>query len=109
MDRDKLERLKLFLYITHKRSFHNEQEIKRSVSCICFHCERWFYSRQVTKWCDNDNVGNRTARCPYCDVDSVLGDAEDEIYISPEVKKLMHIQFFGDSIDSLEKIPYLDD
>ena len=110
MDREKLERLKLFLYYAHQHSFHNEQEIKRSVSCICFHCERWFYSRQVTMWCDEDNVGNRTARCPYCGVDSVLGDDEDdEIYTLPVVNKLMHIQFFGEGIDNLEKIPYIDD
>ena len=73
-------------------------------------CERWFYSRQVTRWCDEDNVGNRTARCPYCGVDSVLGDDEDdEIYTLPVVNKLMHIQFFGEGIDNLEKIPYIDD
>ena len=106
MDR---ERLKLLLYALHKRSFHNEQIIKHSLFCVCFHCKRLFYGREVTEWCDSDSIDNRTALCPYCGVDSVIGDKDGDIYIEPAMTELMNIQFFGDGIDSLEKIPYLDD
>ena len=56
----------------HDHSYNNKGEIKNSNSCGCFYCCRFFAPRKITDWADK---GGRTALCPYCGIDSVLGDA----------------------------------
>ena len=51
----------------------NEQEVRRSAKCGCFHCEEVFSAVEVNAWLDDRN--GRTALCPHCGIDSVIGDA----------------------------------
>lgn len=55
----------------HKRSSKHRAEILTSGSCGCFYCGRVFAPSAIEEWIDD----NQTALCPYCGIDSVIGDA----------------------------------
>jgi len=59
----------------HKHSFENEDEINRSLLCGCFYCQRIFPSAMLQEidWTQDRNA--KTALCPYCMIDAVIGDA----------------------------------
>ncbi len=59
------------LKAAHKRCIGNEAELLASDSCGCFHCLAIFSSSEIVEWI-NDSQG-RTAQCPRCSIDSVLG------------------------------------
>ena len=84
------EEIKNLLYALHHSTFRNEQQIKNSKVCGCFHCKTIFKPEDVTDWCDNDGRGDRT--------DSVLGD-DSGVDITPDLLELMNLQFFGPGID----------
>ena len=92
------EEIKNLLYALHHSTFRNEQQIKNSKDCGCFHCKTIFKPEDVTDWCDDDGKGDRTGRCPNCRMDSVLGD-NSGVDITPDLLELMNLQFFGPGID----------
>ena len=92
------EEIKNLLYALHHSTYRNEQQIKNSKDCGCFHCKTIFKPEDVTDWCDNDGKGERTGRCPNCRMDSVLGD-NSGVDITPDLLELMNLQFFGSGID----------
>ena len=59
------------LKAAHKRSLYNHEEIKRSGKVGCFHCIGIFDAADIDEWTDN----GRTALCPRCWMDSIIGDA----------------------------------
>ncbi len=63
---------KQLLKKAHRASFENEKSIRKSKECLCFHCNNLFPSSEIQDWV-NDAHG-RTALCPYCGIDSVIGD-----------------------------------
>ena len=63
------EEIKNLLYALHHSTYRNEQQIKNSKDCGCFHCKTIFKPEDVTDWCDNDGRGDRTGRCPNCRMD----------------------------------------
>jgi hypothetical protein len=58
----------------HKRSIYNEGEIKQSVLCGCFYCLETFKSIEIIEWIDKESAKGKTAQCPNCGIDSVIGD-----------------------------------
>ena len=92
------EEIKNLLYALHHSTYRNEQQIKNSKDCGCFHCKTIFKPEDVTDWCDDDGKGDRTGRCPNCRMDSVLGD-NSGVDITPDLLELMNLQFFGPGID----------
>ena len=54
------EEIKNLLYALHHSTYRNEQQIKNSKDCGCFHCKTIFKPEDVTDWCDND--GRATAQ-----------------------------------------------
>ena len=92
------EEIKSLLYALHHSTYRNEQQIKNSKVCGCFHCKTIFKPEDVIEWCDNDGKGDLTGRCPNCRMDSVLGD-NSGVDISPDLLELMNLQFFGPGID----------
>lgn len=54
-----------------ERSFHNEEIIKSSTKCGCYHCCSIFVPSEIKEWADESP---RTAICPYCGIDAVLDD-----------------------------------
>ena len=56
----------------HKHSNNNKMEIEKSDTCGCFYCKELFVPTEIKSWIQDKEP---TARCPYCTVDSVIGNA----------------------------------
>jgi hypothetical protein len=59
----------------HEHSMNHREEILRSEVCGCFYCLEMFTPSEIEEWIDEDDeteVG-RTAMCPKCGIDSVIG------------------------------------
>ena len=56
-----------------KHAVNNEDEVKASDQCGCFHCLEIFDTADIEDWVEG--VSGISAVCPHCDVESVLGDA----------------------------------
>ena len=61
---------KIDLEAVHKASFKNRESIEKSEKCACFFCGKVFSPSEIEDWTD----GGKTALCPFCNVDSVIGD-----------------------------------
>lgn len=58
----------------HKKAIFHKAEIIDSERCGCFYCEEIFSSSEIKEWVDKRRPENeRTALCPYCGIDSVIG------------------------------------
>jgi hypothetical protein len=57
----------------HRQSFSNEGSLARSRWAGCFCCCRSFAAGAVCDWA-RERDGGRTALCPSCGVDAVIGD-----------------------------------
>lgn len=55
----------------HRASIHHRKQLENSSVCGCFFCGEIFSPKEIQEWVDN----NDTALCPYCGIDSVLGDS----------------------------------
>ena len=73
----------------HRHSVRNRGEIERSSQCGCFSCGSIFDATEVEDYTDD----GETALCPYCDVDSVVGDASG-IELNPIVLNELNIMYF---------------
>ena len=57
----------------HRHSINNKNEIEKSNTCGCFYCREMFDPSEIKTWIKDER--GETAQCPYCLVDSVIGDA----------------------------------
>jgi hypothetical protein len=55
----------------HKHCKKHRTEIFKSQTCACFYCLQSFAPAEIVEWTDK----NKTALCPKCGIDSVLGSA----------------------------------
>lgn len=55
----------------HEHAFRQREELEQSDGCACFYCFKTFPSTEITTWVDD----NKTAICPCCGMDSVIGSA----------------------------------
>lgn len=54
----------------------NRNQMQKSEKCGCFYCLAIFPINLIGNWIDKDDLKEgQTAVCPYCKVDSVIGDA----------------------------------
>jgi hypothetical protein len=72
----------------HRESSHNRASLAESTECGCFYCKTIYKPEEIECWCD----GGETAMCPYCSIDSVIGN--DTIDISAEMLEDMHQYWF---------------
>ena len=81
------------LKAVYSHSIRNEESINNSDFCGCFHCISIFPVADV-KLSDLiiEKDGHRTAICPICGIDSVLGDASVEI--TAELLEAMNEYYF---------------
>jgi len=59
------------LWLAHKRSSRQREEILASEVCGCFYCGRIYSPEETVEWRDE----GQTAICPMCRIDSVIGSA----------------------------------
>lgn len=76
----------------HDHSFENKEEIMKSNTCGCFYCKEMFAPSEIKEWV-GDKSGD-TALCPYCFVDSVIGNASG-IEITNKLLEELHSKFFS--------------
>ena len=78
----------------HQYCIRNQTSLAEPQKCGCFRCERIFSSTELT---DEDFMqesdGSYTAWCPYCGIDSIIGEAEG-YEITPELLEEMKKQWF---------------
>ena len=55
----------------HKFCINNKEDLKKDRKCGCFYCLKIFAPTEIKDWI-HDATG--TARCPYCGIDSVIGE-----------------------------------
>lgn len=68
-----MDALELQRYIAS--AFKNETVLKKSSRCVCYYCRSTYTPENISEWIEEDSSGVRTALCPECELDSVLGDA----------------------------------
>lgn len=56
----------------HKYSSNHKNSLKADKTCGCFYCLTIFNPNKITAWI-TDKDG--TAICPYCGIDSVIGES----------------------------------
>jgi hypothetical protein len=62
----------------HSHSINHREELLKSEKCGCFFCKKIFTPSKVKEWVDENNKGiGDTALCPFCGIDSVIGDASE--------------------------------
>lgn len=81
----------------HEFSIHNRTQLEHSVTCGCFCCVKVFSPDEIDEWIDREDD---TALCPYCGIDSVLGDASG-YEISEEFLTKMYKRWFTKGEDDL--------
>jgi hypothetical protein len=77
------------LEAAHRHCTANEDELRQSKVAGCFYCKSVFPATAVTQFLKNE----RTALCPECMIDSVLGDASG-FPIAPAFLAEMHQYWF---------------
>lgn len=77
-------------------SVYNRVEIMESEKCGCFYCLSTFPPSEIEEWAD---IGDDTAICPKCSVDSVIGDASG-YPIETEFLKEMHDYWFDTEVEN---------
>lgn len=74
----------------HDRSIRNKEQLEQSKICGCFSCCRIFPPSEITDYIPDEPP---TAECPYCYVDSVIGDASG-FPITKEFLRKMNKRWF---------------
>lgn len=70
--------LKIAAIEAHRYSSNNKPSLEEDDKCGCFHCLKIFQPSEIKDWITSqknecDKLG--TAVCPYCGVDSIIGES----------------------------------
>ena len=57
----------------HTHSINHRKNIELDSTCGCFFCLEIFHPKEIVEWIQ-DRL-DETALCPYCDIDSVIGES----------------------------------
>lgn len=83
----------------HKYAMYNKDKLEKTDTCGCFYCQKIFNPDEIKEWTDKE----QTAICPYCSVDSIICNSEeDNYYVTKQDLKAMNKYYFLE--DSHEKI-----
>ena len=80
----------------HKYSNNHMPSLKKDNICGCVCCLSIFSPKEIKKWiiADNDCDRSGTAICPYCHVDSIIGESSG-FPITKEFLTRMYEKWFG--------------
>lgn len=79
------------LTTAHDFCFQNMPYLRKDEVCGCFFCLKIFHPREITE--SVDDYGIATALCPYCGIDSVIGESSG-YPITREFLRKMHDRWF---------------
>lgn len=54
----------------HRFCTNHREELQKDKRCGCFYCLKIFDPKEIKIWIDSKG----TALCPYCSIDSVIGE-----------------------------------
>lgn len=76
-------------------SNNHKAELEKDTKCGCFSCLKIFDPKEIVDWIIADNPCDRlgTAICPYCGIDSVIGESSG-YPVTEEFLKLMNEYWF---------------
>ena len=74
----------------HNYCTNNKDHLQKDSKCGCFYCLKIFDPREIKEWI---NEGHGTALCPYCGIDSVIGE-HSGYPITHEFLKKMYENWF---------------
>jgi len=81
------------VFTPHMYCSDNYQSISLSKNCICIYCKQIFPKDAVTDWIETEK--EKTAICPFCVIDAVIGDATKVTITDIEFIKAMHKHWFS--------------
>ena len=58
----------------HEFSSYNYDVLKNDTICGCFYCGKIFNPDEINDWTSEPD-GSKTAHCPYCGIDSIIGES----------------------------------
>jgi len=87
-DKETLEDLKK----AHKFSIYHKKQLINDNICGCFYCMRIFKPSEIKYWIKESP--DETALCPYCGIDSVIGESSG-YPITKEFLEKMQDYWFG--------------
>lgn len=76
----------------HSFSIRNRKQLEKDTVCGCFYCLTIFDPKEIKNWVDDGE--DDTAICPYCIIDSIIGESSG-YPINKEFLQQMHDRFFG--------------
>lgn len=57
----------------HRFSIRHKSELINDGTCGCFYCMRTFSPKEIKDWVNDGE--DYTAICPYCGIDSIIGQS----------------------------------
>lgn len=86
------------LDLAHKYSNNHKPELEKDKKCGCFYCLKIFSPSEIKEWIIEDNPCDKlgTAICPYCEIDSVIGESSG-FPINEDFLAAMHERWFGEN------------
>lgn len=81
------------LRAAHSFSANHRDNLQNDKKCGCFYCCTVFTPDEINYWIDPDFGGKGTAVCPYCGIDSVIGESSG-YPITKEFLQEMHDFWF---------------
>ena len=81
----------------HSHCAIHEQEVRASAICGCFYCLAMFPPGDIDTWINDRFVDGRTGKtalCPKCGIDSVIGNCSG-FPITEDFLKRMYMRWFG--------------
>lgn len=80
----------------HPCCFANKKLPEKIKRCGCFNCGAVFPPGGIKEWIEDEP--DWSALCPYCGIDSVIGESA-AFPLTNQVLKAMHEKYFNSSID----------
>lgn len=85
----------------HRFSSNHREQVLSSETCGCFYCLEVFPPSEIEEWVDPDDFDSdgpeglgKTAICPRCGIDSVIG-SNSGVALTHELLEKMRIHWFS--------------
>lgn len=75
----------------HKYSFANRKMLEKENRCGCFYCGKIFSPNEIDEWIED--TPDLTAVCPYCGIDSVIGESIGYPLTKESLDKMYEVWF----------------
>lgn len=87
------------LTVAHDATRYNREALASDNKCGCFSCLKIFLPSEIEEWCCEEEDGDEvSAICPYCGIDSVIGESSG-FPITQEFLQAMYRRWFTSEDD----------